>query len=51
VHPRDLPETVQLVPRRDPVYAIAHPEVIVGRMLFVKKRLAEKYLASALEVH
>jgi hypothetical protein len=41
VHPEDLPETVQLVPRRDPVYAIAHPEVVKGKMLFVGRRTRE----------
>lgn len=51
VHPEDLPETVQLVPRRDPVYAIAHPEVVKGRMMFVRKKLVEKYLSVALAVH
>lgn len=47
VHPEDLPRTVILVARRDPVYAIAHPEVIKGKMLFVRKRLAEQYLAGS----
>lgn len=51
VHPKDLPKTVQLMPRRDPVYAIAHPEVVLGKMLFVRKKLADKYLHSALAVH
>lgn len=51
VHPADLPETVQLVPRRDPVYAIQHPEVVKGLMLFVRKPQVEKYLKSALAVH
>jgi hypothetical protein len=51
VHPEDLPETVQLMPRRDPVYSIAHPEVIKGRMLFVRKKLAAQYLEHAMAVH
>lgn len=51
VHPEDLPETVQLMPRRDPVYAIAHPEVVKGRMLFVRKKLAASYLERALVAH
>jgi hypothetical protein len=51
VHPEDLPETVSLVPRRDPVFAIAHPEVIKGRMLLVKKKEARKYLEHATVTH
>lgn len=44
VHPKDLPRTVLLVEGRDPVYALAHPEVIEGKMLFVRKRLKYRYL-------
>lgn len=51
VHPKDLPESVTLMPRRDPVYAIEHPEVVLGRMLFVRKKLAAKYLERALVAH
>jgi hypothetical protein len=51
VHPQDLPETVQLMPRRDPVYAIAHPEVFKGKMLLVRKKDAQKYLERALATH
>jgi hypothetical protein len=51
VHPEDLPETVNLVPRRDPVFAIAHPEVIKGRMLLVKKKEARKFLEHATVTH
>jgi hypothetical protein len=51
VHPEDLPETVSLVPRRDPVFAIAHPEVVKGRMLLVKKKSAHKYLEHATVKH
>lgn len=51
IHPEDLPETVILVPNRDPVYVIAHPEVVKGKMLLVRKKLVEGYLASALVKH
>lgn len=44
IHPRDLPPTVKLVEGRDPVYACGHPLVIAGKMLFVRKHLAHKYL-------
>lgn len=51
IHPGDLPQTVHLVPNRDPVYAVAHPEVIPGKMLFVRKKLAEQYLARSKVMH
>lgn len=49
IHPKDLPQTVHLV--RGPVYAVAHPEVIEGKMLFIRKKLAEKYLTASKAVH
>ena len=51
IHPEDMPETVNLVPRRDPVFAIAHPEVVKGLMLLVKKKDAHKFLEHATVTH
>lgn len=48
IHPRDLPPTVKLLEGRDPVYACAHPLVLEGKMLFVRKKLAHKYLDAQL---
>lgn len=51
IHPKDLPATVELQPRRDPVHAIAHPEVVEGLMLFVRKKNVHKYLERAQVQH
>lgn len=51
VHPDDLPDIVKLVPHRDPVYALAHPSVLLGKMLFVRKNLVEQYLGRPAKVH
>lgn len=51
VHPDDLPPTVKFVEGRDPVYALIHPAVIPGKVLYARKNVKYLYLAHGRVVH